>query len=399
MRRHLLGLGFVAASSLLALHAAHALTAPQPITIDGGPLGDLEISGGVDGYGYVMSNTPNGIQSNGFDISSGILNIQKTTGIVQFTIELGANSFQVLGAEAYDGKGHIAQASVTQFPTGPLYEGYITIAPPNSPITVSAGMLPSVEGWEYGADYYNAVQLETLLYYVQNNNARGVEATLTEGPFSATVQFGDSTDSGVWNTLQALLSYKFNANNVLNVYGAYNLGKTGPNTYMYALPSSTKTGWGNAYANNALIGAYYNYTLGNLSLVPEIQYTYARPDRQIGITGESSTFGAALFGDYTFGTSPYSLGGWVEYFDSHAAANASTVPGQTPTTYTWAISPNAEAIGLAVAPTWQYKNLFARANAGYIYLLHTKGSDGVSYQPYSGSHGQFTGTLEAGLLF
>jgi hypothetical protein len=403
MRRQLLGLGFVAASSLLALHAAHALTPPQPITIDGGPLGDLEISGGVDGYGYVMSDTNHGTQSSGFDISSGILNIQKTTGIVQFTIELGANSFQVLGAEAYDSKGHIAQASVNQFPTGPLYEGYLTIAPPNSPVTVSAGMLPSVEGWEYGADYYNAVQLETLLYYVQNNNARGVEATLTEGPFSATVQFGDSTDSGVWNTIQALLTYKFNANNVLNVYGAYNLGKTGPNTYMYALPSSTKTGWGNAYANNALIGAYYNYTLGNLSLVPEIQYTYARPDRQIGITGQSSTFGAAAFADYSFANTPYSLGGWVEYFDSHSANHAvqgdasGSTSGATP--YTWAIGPNAEAIGLAVAPTWQYKNLFARANAGYIYLLNNKGSDGLSYQPYSGSKGQFTGTLEAGLLF
>ncbi len=392
MRRQLLGLGFVAASSLLAIHAAQALTAPQPITIDGGPLGELEVSGGVDGYAYVMSNTSNHIQSTGMGMSSGILEVQKNTGVLQFTVELGANSFQVLGAEAYDGKGHIANASVNQFPTGPLYEGYVTIAPTNSPITVSAGMLASLEGYEYGADYYNAVQLETLLYYVQNNNARGVEATLTEGPVTATVQYGDSTDSGVWNVIQALISYKINDNNIANIYGAYNLGKTGPNTYLYALPSSITTGQGQEpYANNALIGAYYNYTHNNWTLVPEVQYVYARKDVQIGINGQSSNFGAALFSDYTFTNTPYSVGSWIEYFDSHSSAADN---------YSWAIGPNAEAIGVAVAPTWQYKHLFARANAGYIYLLHNTDSVGGHYGfGNDNSHGQFTGTLEAGLMF
>jgi hypothetical protein len=406
MRRQLLGLGFVAASSLLAIHAAQALTAPQPITIDGGPLGQLEISGGVDGYAYFMSNTASAnashgsIQSTGMGMSSGILEVQKNTGVLQFTLEIGANSFQILGAEAYDHKGHIAQASINQFPTGPLYEGYVTIAPTNSPVTISAGMLASLEGYEYGADYYNAVQLETLLYYVQNNNARGVEATLTEGPVTATVQYGDSTDSGVWNTIQALISYKIDDNNVANIYGAYNLGKTGPNTYLYGLPSSTTTGLNDAYANNALIGAYYNYTHNNWTLVPEVQYVYARKDVQIGINGQSSNFGAALFNDYTFTNTPYSIGSWVEYFDSHtsAASNYAWVPSSS--NGVSGFGGNMEAIGVAVAPTWQYKYLFARANAGYIYLLHNSDSQGNHYGfGNDNSHGQFTGTLEAGLMF
>ena len=396
MRRQLLGLGFAAASSLLALHAAHALTGPQPITIDGGPLGQLEVSGGVDGYGYVMSNTPNGIQSNGINMSSGMFEVQKNTGVLQFTLEVGANSFQVLGAQAYSANGHLANASVTQFPTGPLYEGYITVAPPNSPVTVSAGMLASLEGYEYGTDYSNAVQLETLLYYVQNNNARGVQANLTEGPVTAEVQFGDSVDSGVFNTLQALVSYTINSSNVLNVYGAINLGKTGPYTYLYGLPSSTTPAaiGAQAYVNDELIGAFYNYTLGNLSLTPEIQYVYSKKDVLAGVDGQSSNFGAAVFSDYTFANTPYSIGSWIEYFNSHssAAANAN-----------WAIGPNSEAIGAAVAPTWQYKNLFARANAGYIYLLHNRDALGNSYGFYgynnSKSKGQFTGTMEVGLLF
>ena len=85
----------------------------------------------------------------------------------------------------------------------------------------------------------------------------------------------------------------------------------------------------------------------------------------------------------------------AEYFDSHTSAL------NTGSASTWFIGPNAEAIGAAVAPTWQYKDLFARANAGYLYLLNNKGSDGASYGYGNNGNGrgQFVGTLEAGLLF
>ena len=91
MRRQLLGLGFVAASSLLALHAAQALTGPTAITIDGGPLGSLSLSGGVDGYGYFLSNTGSGAKTNGAEVGSALVELQKTTGVLQFTIEIGSN--------------------------------------------------------------------------------------------------------------------------------------------------------------------------------------------------------------------------------------------------------------------------------------------------------------------
>ncbi len=57
MRRQLLGLGVMAASSLFAINAAHALNGPTAIQIDGGPLGPLEVTGGFDGYGYYQTGT------------------------------------------------------------------------------------------------------------------------------------------------------------------------------------------------------------------------------------------------------------------------------------------------------------------------------------------------------
>lgn len=56
-RPRLLGAGFAAACSLLAMHAAYALNGPTNIQIDGGPLGPLELSGGMDGYFYAQSGT------------------------------------------------------------------------------------------------------------------------------------------------------------------------------------------------------------------------------------------------------------------------------------------------------------------------------------------------------
>jgi hypothetical protein len=378
MRRQLLGLGVFAASSLLAINAAQALTGPQAIQIDGGPAGPLQLSGGVDGYGYYLSNTSGGLSSNGANIANALVELQKTSGVFQFTIEVGSNESPLtLGEPVYGSNGKIAGTSITTFTTGPLYQGYVTIAPTGLPVTFSAGQLGSLEGYESGIDWNNPSEFTTAIFDVQNSNSRGVEAALTEGPVTATVLYGDGFDSGVFNVVQALVSYTIDSNDVANVYGEYNLGRTGPNTFLYG---GGTTGLGDMFINSNMIGAYYSYTNGSLNLVPEVQYQYAKVDHIAGIDKFSSNVSGAVFGTYSFGTSPYSLGGWAEYYTSHGEAN-------------WLIAPNAEAAGVALSPTWQYKDLFARANAGYLYLLRT------SALPAATGKSQFTGTLEAGLLF
>jgi hypothetical protein len=386
MRRQLLGLGFVAASSLLALHAAQAMSGPTAIQIDGGPLGALQLSGGVDGYGYYVNPVGGGID-NGANIANGLIELQKTSGELQFTIELGSNG----GAITPGGSnGHPGQTSITTFVTGPLYAGYVTVAPAAIPgLTISAGQIGSLEGYESGVDWNNPSQLTTAIFAVQNSQSRGVTATYATGPVSATVTFGDGFDTGVFNMLQALVSYTINSSNVLNVYGAANLGTTGPNAFIYG---NGTVGTGNAYVNSNMIGAYYSYTAGNLNLVPEVQFQYAKKNAKAGIYDGTTDLGLALLGDYSFGTSPYSVGGWVEYYTSHTGAvdNFSEYAGA-----------DAQVIGLAVSPTWQYKDLFARANAGYVYLLHNKDATGAKYGfgSKTDERGQFVGTLEAGLLF
>jgi hypothetical protein len=390
MRRQLLGLGFVAASSLLALHAAQAMSGPTAITIDGGPLGSLSVSGGADGYGYYLSQTndagnlPFSNKSNGAYLANALIEVQKTTGPLQFTIEVGSNGGAVTLGTAP------SQTSITTFSTGPLYAGYVTVAPEGMPFTISAGQIGSLEGWESGVDWNNANQLTTEIFYVQNSQSRGVSGTLTEGPVSATVTFGDGYDNGVWNYIQALASYTIDSNNIASIYGAANLGTTGPNATSYAGDSPV-------YANSNMIGAFYNFTVGNLNLVPEVQYQYTKARAILGMSKPASNLGAALFADYSFANSPYSIGAWAEYWTSHSAASTDTAANN----FAWFIGPDSEGIGASITPTWQYKDLFARFDAGYIYLLHHVDANGVTYGYGNNGTGQgmFTGTLEAGLLF
>ncbi len=147
--------------------------------------------------------------------------------MVQFNVEVGSNGGTTTLGEK------VTQTSINNLSTGPLYQAYVTVAPKGSPVTVSAGMMASLEGYEGGLDWNNPVQLTTALFFVQNQNSRGVSLNYTKGPLSATVNYGDGYNTGVFNFLQALITYTFNSSNVLNVYYGGNLGQTGLNAKTY----------------------------------------------------------------------------------------------------------------------------------------------------------------------
>jgi hypothetical protein len=385
MRRQLLGLGIVAASSLLALQAANAMSGPTAIQIDGGPLGPLQLSGGADGYLYFVNPVTNG-EDTGANVANALIELQKTDGELQFTIEVGSNG----GAIGLGSGGRPGQTSVTTFATGPLYAGYLTVAPTGTPFTISAGQIGSLEGYESGIDWNNPSQIVTDIFEVQNSQSRGVSGNYTQGPLSVTVTFGDGFDTGVWNFIQGLATYTINSTNTATLYVAGNLGRTGNAARIYG--GGSVGAYGTYYVNSDMVGGYYSYTMGNLSLVPEAQFVEAKPDAAIGIMHQTWNAGAALFADYSLSsTSPYSVGGWVEYFDSH------TSPADQAN---WFAGPNSEGVGFAVSPTWQYKDLFARVNAGYLYLLrNTTAGTKYGYGPSGTGRNTVDASLEGGLLF
>ena len=143
--------------------------------------------------------------------------------------------------------------------------------------------------------------LNTALWDVENSQSVGVSATYTYGPVTGTIVFSDGFDTNVWNYVQVSGSYKFNDNNNLTLFGATNLGSTGLNAKFYGSPtrpysSSTVAAAGAAnFVNSSVVGAYYTYTAGNFTLVPEVQYVWSTKTPNAGLTDFSSHFGVALF--------------------------------------------------------------------------------------------------------
>ena len=395
--RAMLGAGTaLSAVAFAAIPAAHALTAPTPVTIDTGTfLGKLSLSGGADGYGYALTGVGNsgdgyGLlgtgKSAGVNFLNGLIQLQKTDGLVQFTLLAGANNSWVLG---YKPGG----TSVQTFQTGPFRAAYITIAPTAS-FNISAGHVNSLEGYESGVDWQNTSMLTTDIFEVQNSNSMGVSASYTLGPVAATVTFGDGFDTEVWNFLQASATYTINDNNNVTGYFATNLGHTGPNAHFYGSATTPYTssfvgsgpGSASPFVNSTMFGAYYSYTIGNLNVVPEVQYVYAKENSQVGLPAFSSNFGAALFASYQFGKSPYSIGSWVQYFTSNGPD-------------AWFLNSRSAGFGISIAPTWQKNHLFVRGDIGWLHLtsIGTPGSAG--YGTSANGRDQADFLLEAGVLF
>ncbi len=400
-------LGALALAAMLPLHAAHAMTGPTAIKIDGGPLGPLELSGGADGMFYGLTGTQRYGDSNGLgapgttnagpkatgaELLNGLIELQKTTGILQATLEVGSTNFLYLGMAP-------TQSSIQSYSTGPLYAGYITLAPTGLPVTISVGQMTGLEGYESSQDYNNFNIFLSQAPYDETGQGRGVTLTYAAGPVNASVFFCDGYDTGVFNSLQALFAYTINSTNSINFYYGGNLGRTGLNANTYgsgALPyDASHVGMAPEFANSQMVGVYYEYTAGNLTLVPEVQYQYAKADSAVSIHRGMGNFVAVVLADYDFGSSPYSVGAWAEYFNQHESA-ADAQNG----TY-WFYGPNASGEAVSITPTWQHKDLFMRADLGAL-LLNQTSAYGLSRYGYGNQHKdafQLSGLLEAGLVF
>jgi putative OmpL-like beta-barrel porin-2 len=375
---------------------ARAVEPPTPFSFDAGPLGTLELSGGADGFAYALTGTGDELNkgllgtstSYGVQFLNGLVKLEKPDGMVQFTIEAGAVNSLTLGTRP---KG----PAVQKWSTGPVRSAYVTVAPtPN--LSISAGQIGSLEGYESAVDWKNFNMMTTALWDVENAQSVGVSATYTYGRLAGTVVFSDGFDTNVWNYLQLLASYSIDDDNKLTLFGATNLGTTGLGAGFYgnATRSYSQTTVAIAGAanlvNSSVVGGYYSFTKGNLTLVPEVQYVWSTKNQTVGLTGYSSHFGAALFANYQLGDSPFSIGGWLEYFTSNGPE-------------TWFLNPGAQGFGMVAGPTWSpdwaKKHLFVRGEVGLLHLITVGAPGSVGYSSSGSGRNQATFLAEAGVLF
>jgi hypothetical protein len=238
--------------------------------------------------------------------------------------------------------------------------------------------------------------MTTALWDVENSQSVGVTATYTYGRFAGTVVFSDGFDTNVWNYLQLAGSFSIDDNNELTLFGATNLGTTGLGARFYGsvtrpYSSSTVAAAGAAnLVNSSVVGGYYAFTSGNLTVVPEVQYVWSTKTPKVGLTDYSSHFGVALFANYKIADSPFSIGGWLEYFTSNGPE-------------TWFLNPGAQGFGIVMGPTWSpdwaKRHLFVRGEAGILHLTNIGSPGSVGYGSSGSGRNQATFLAQVGVLF
>jgi hypothetical protein len=364
--------------ALLCAEPAWAMNGPNAMQIDGGPLGLLQLSGGADGFGYALSDADAGDKSDGVALGNALVELQKNSGLVQFTVEVGAYTTQVLGYAPIDG----GPEAPNYFPTSPLYAAYATIAP-TAHVSVSAGQLAALVGYEAPQDWGNANAYFSEVTATEPGEGRGVDMAYTQGPVTATVSLTDGYYTGVINYLQGIVTYVPNGQSSVSLFGGANLARVG----------AAVKGPGTVLLDNStLVGGFYTATLGPLTVTPEVQYQSTKPAAALGIGGQVSNLSLALFGNYQWANSPWSVGGFIEYAgEGYDKAAAYTVSPDF-----FGFGPGAHLEGLSVTPTWQGKYLFARLDGGFVHV--DRGPGGVAFGAGRGAN-QVSGLAEAGVLF
>ena len=348
---------------LLAAPKIYAFGLPaSSLRINAGPVGALQVSGILSGYGFLQDNpSPEslgllGSRRGGVAISNAFLIIQKKQGPIQFYLQTGTYGFPQIGAPFSS-----AQYDTTAF--GPLLWAYMTIAPSKS-FSFEIGKLPVLYGYNGTLTYARNTIEGGLLWAIEPSVNRGVQANFSHGPINVSLSLNDGYYSGQYNWLDGLFTYTFDATNNVNVYAGGNFSHT-ETLAQYQAGSYSNNPYVNATLgldNSDIYGIYFEHTAGRLCLVPEIQMVYTPASRAFGTTRPSRNLGVAFHLDYSY-TKTWSLGADIDYASTNGAPGDGRIGGGF-----LGYGNGARAWAVALTPTYQRKHYFIREELSLAYV-------------------------------
>jgi hypothetical protein len=355
---------------------------PNPVSFDAGPLGKVYVTGQVSALGLVQSNrAPSAFAGNStslLDISNGQVEVQTTSGPIQFYVELGAYSLPSLGASYI----HVGKSTNEFFGAAPIAYAKFVATPE---ISIQVGSLPTLIGSEYTFTFQNMNIERGLLWNQEPAISKGIQANYSKGPLTASVSINDGYYSDHYNWVTGLFSYVINPSNTLAFAAGGNFSHTTTSKFVAPVPQS----------NSSIYNIIYTYTAGPLTINPYFQYSRVGSEPEAGIIKSAQTYSGALLAKYTL-TPTFTIAGRAEYIDS---TSSSCGPGDgedcSPTNLLY--GPGSKAWSLTLTPTYQSGIFFARGEVSYTRIGSLTGGDGFGM---SGTdNDQVRGVIETGFLF
>jgi hypothetical protein len=344
---------------------------PDPTHFDTGPLGTWYVTGAVTGLALWQDNAFPGDRDALSDLSNGQVFVQKVSGPLQFFLQAGAYSIPALGT------AYLPAHDTIDALYGVVPQAFVKFAP-NEHFSVIAGKLPTMAGAEYTFTFENMNIERGLLWNQENAVNRGVQATWSQGPATASIAWNDGFYSNRYNWLWGSFAYAFDSHNTLAVIAGGNTGKT--------TRASAATPF--LQNNSQIYDVIYTHTAGPWTITPYLQYTRVPASAALGIDHSASTAGAALLANYAF-NGHFSMAARAEYIGSSGSA-ANSTPNLL-------YGPGSKAWSLTLTPTYQNRLLFVRGELSYVKALDA--TQGFALGPALEDTAQTRLLLEAGLLF
>ena len=364
-----------------AMSASLAGNAP-PLTFDLGILGSKVTIGGVlSGFAQTQDNpvfngsTGKRDQTSTVDLSNAQLFINKSDGVVQYFIEVGAYSLPNLSSLPYSPASKTPSNSY-----GNLPQGFIKLVP-NANFSIEVGALPTLIGAEYTFTFENLNVERGLLWGVEPAVSRGVQGNATFGPLAVSVAWTDGFYSNRYNTVSGLATWTINSANTL---AADFQTPTNTSNVTTSITSPVLD-------NETIYNLMYTNTTGPWTFNPYLQYT-STPANTFLHYGTETSWGAALLVNYAFDAKSklagFSLPFRIEYVSTHGTETAAP---------NLLYGPGSNAWSFTLTPTYQYKQYFIRAEASYVSASKVNGGDG--YGVTGDQTSQVRGIIETGVLF
>jgi Putative beta-barrel porin-2, OmpL-like. bbp2 len=329
---------------------------PNPINFDAGPLGPVYLTGIVSGLGLWQNNPILGDQHSLASLSNGQFIFQKTDGLFQYYVQVGAYTIPSLGTPYIN----------TQQATGDFFSALpvanLKIAP-NDTFSIQGGKLPTLIGAEYTFTFQNMNIERGLLWNQEPAISRGAQLNYTADPIAFSFSWNDGFYSDRFTWLTSSLAYTVDKENSFTIAAGGNFAHTA---------KMTTTGFYNNFTtatplfqnNETILNVIYTYNSAPWTITPYFQYTHVPGNSSPPLNTRSagSTYGGAILANYSFpDDSPlpgFSIPVRFEYISSTGSV-ASAAPNLL-------YGPGSNAWSVTVTPTYQYGIYFARAEFSHV---------------------------------
>jgi hypothetical protein len=349
---------------------------PNPISFDAGPLGPVYLTGIVSPLGLWQNNPLPGDQRSLASLSNGQFFFQKTDGLFQYFVQVGAYTLPALGTP------YVNTPKATGDFYGPLPQAFVKIAPTDE-LSISAGKLPTLVGAEYTFSFENMNIERGLLWNQENAVNRGVQLNYTAGPLAFAFSWNDGFYSNRYTWLWGSAAYTLDKENTFSVIAGGNYAHTTKATLATPLFQNNET----------ILNVIYTYNSAPWTITPYFQYTNVPAASSIGALTSASTYGGAILASYSFGEGSPLSGFSLPIRFEYIASTGSTANGAPNLLY----GAGSNAWSITITPTYQYKIYFARAEFSHVGTSNT--TPGLVFGPSGANTTQTRGVFEVGVLF